>query len=205
MIQSFYYNLYGQVIVMPDNNIHYKFFDGISRDTSVASGVFDILVMCNDEFIPPLNTRKTTVQKELSETTSFEQTPQSYFREVIDQQNIIAFDGEMVVAFMSFKYNFKDNVFSAVINGKVNNYISTICTHKNYRKLGIAQALYDYVENTLPIEFASKYVSTRTWSTNNSHINLLLRRDYVLVKKIPNDREFNSVKYDSVYFYRENK
>lgn len=159
--------------------------------------------MCNDEFIPPLNMRKNTTQKDFSIVQFLENEPESYFRKVIDQQNIIAFDGKAVIAFLSFRHNFRDSILFEFVNGGINNYISTICTHKNYRRRGIAHSLYEYIENNLQNELIGDYVTTRTWSTNKGHIDLLLNREYSLVRTIPNDRIFNGVMYDSVYFCKK--
>lgn len=46
-----------------------------------------------------------------------------------------------------------------------------------------------------------QYVSTRTWSTNISHINLLKKRNYENTYTIRNDRILeDGTKVDTVYF-----
>ena len=103
---------------------------------------------------------------------------------------------------MSFIYNYERNeFFNKNKIDDINNYISTICVRKEFRRKGITEQMYWYIENSLPKDMSSQYVSTRTWSTNISHINLLKKRNYEITHTIRNDRILkDGTKVDTVYF-----
>lgn len=188
---------------MDSKEIELKFEERIDVNTELAKSIYEILISCDNDFIPPLSTRITTTQTDFN--SSFVEThapPYQYWIGILKQQNILAFIDGCLVGFMSFKYNYMMDDWISVKNREngVNNYISTICILKNYRRLGIAKRMYDYIENNLPNEFMSNYITTRTWSTNMNHIKLLSQRNFLLLYTITNDREFNNSKYDTLYF-----
>jgi hypothetical protein len=108
-----------------------------------------------------------------------------------------------IAGFMSFIHNYRDKVFDSYNIG-TNNYISTLCVDLKYRHQGLANLLYSYIENDLPIEIRSSFTSTRTWSSNSSHLSLLNKRNYVLVKRVINDREYHGKVADTVYLAKSN-
>lgn len=189
---------------MDSKRIELKFEERIDADTELAKSIYEILISCDKEFIPPLSTRNATTQTDFNSIMSYV-PPYQYWIGILKQQNILAFVDDCLVGFMSFKYNYKiGNWFSVKIReNDVNNYISTICIHKDYRRLGIARKMYDYIENNLPNEYKSNYVSTRTWSTNINHIKLLYQCNFALIHTIPNDREYNNLKFDTLYFRKK--
>lgn len=103
---------------------------------------------------------------------------------------------------MSFIYNYDRNeLFNKNNIDDINNYISTICVKKEFRRKGITGKMYEYIENVLPKDTASQYVSTRTWSTNIAHINLLKKRNYDNTYIMKNDRTLeDGTKVDTLYF-----
>ncbi len=191
---------------MDSKQIELKFEERIDENAELAKYIYEILISCDKEFIPPLSTRNATTQTDFNSSSMVSYVPlYQYWIDILSQQNILAFVNDCLVGFMSFKYNYKiGNWFSAKIReNDINNYISTICIYKNYRRLGIARKMYDYIENNLPKEYKSNYVSTRTWSTNISHIKLLYRCKFLLLHTIPNDREYNDLKFDTLYFWKK--
>ena len=126
---------------------------------------------------------------------------------IVKQYNILVIDNDKIVGLMSFIHNFKEHKYFKIDKyDMINNYITTICVNKDYRNRKIATILYDYIENNLPQEINSEYISTRTWSTNLSHINLLKRRNYENTYRIKNDRMINdTTKVDTIYFLKHIK
>jgi ribosomal protein S18 acetylase RimI-like enzyme len=126
---------------------------------------------------------------------------------VLAQENIVAVNAaNEIVAFMSFKnhYPHSENFPGVAEKCDVISYISTICVLCEYRRFGIARRFYELVETKLPQNI--NCVSTRTWSTNNSHIRLLEKRGYALTRTIFNDRVTDTgEKLDTVYFCKRVK
>lgn len=187
-------------------NLDYKqieFESNIDTSSELAKSIYEMLTSCDKEFIPPLSTRNATTQTDFNSCSIVSDLPlYQYWIDILKQQNILAFVDGYLAGFMSFKYNYKiGNWFSVEIReNDVNNYISTVCIHKNYRRLGIARKMYDYIEKNLPDEYKSNYISTRTWSTNINHIKLLHQCNFLLIHTISNDREYNNLKFDTLYF-----
>lgn len=166
--------------------------------------ILEILVECDKEFVPPLSSRNSTKQTDFNFIGIYDtdNKPMEYFKKIIEQHNILAIEDGIVVAFMSFVYKYDRNEFFHKNNiDDINNYISTICVKKEFRRKGITGKMYEYIENSLPKEIASQYVSTRTWSTNLAHINLLKKRNYENTHTIKNDRILeDGTKVDTLYF-----
>ena len=190
---------------MKDIQIKFEFWDQIDLSTEIAKSIYDLLVTCDKEFVPPLSTRNTTTQIGFDSTCIVsDKQPYQYWTNILNQKNILAIVGDNVVGIMSFKYNYKlsGHFDTDIQKDAINNYVSTICINKNYRGNGIAGKLYDYIENNLPKKYKSDYVSTRTWSTNINHINLLYKYSYKLIYTIENDRECDGNKLDTLYFIK---
>lgn len=166
--------------------------------------ILDILVECDKEFVPPLSTRNTTKQTDFNCIRIYDtdNKPIEYFKKIVEQHNILVIQEKIVIAFMSFIYNYDKNEFFHKNNiDDSNNYISTICVRKKFRRKGITEKMYEYIENALPKDIESPYVSTRTWSTNIAHINLLKKRNYENTYTIKNDRTLeDGTKVDTLYF-----
>ena len=148
----------------------------IIKSKGYLDDILDILVECDTEFVPILSSRTTTKQTDFNSIEIYDTNtkPTEYFINITKQHNILAIQDNKVIAFMSFIYNYDRNEF---FNKKdiddVNNYITSICVKKDFRRQGIAEKLYDFVENSLPNDISSQYISTRTWSTNIAHLSIL--------------------------------
>lgn len=166
--------------------------------------ILDILVECDKEFVPPLSSRNTTKQANFNFIGIYDtdNKPMEYLKKIIEQHNILVIQDGIVIAFMSYIYNYDRNEFFNKNNiDDINNYISTICVRKEFRRKGITEKMYEYIENAFPNDIASQYVSTRTWPTNIAHINLLKKRNYENTYTIKNDRILrDGTKVDTVYF-----
>ena len=109
-----------------------------------------------------------------------------YWRDLKEQRFVIAKAGQEVVGFLSYRCrsNNKNHVQGGVDIPAVNAYISTICVAHTHRRRGIAESLYDCLEANAK----EPYIYTRTWSQNASHIKLLEKRGYSLLRELIDDR-----------------
>ena len=152
------------------------------KSKDFLNNIFDILVECDTEFVPILSSRTTTKQTNFNSIEIYDTNtkPTEYFINITKQHNILAIQNDKVIAFMSFIYNYDKNEFFNKKNiNDINNYITSICVKKDFRHQGIAGKLYDYIENSLPNDISSQYISTRTWSTNIANLNILKKRNFV--------------------------
>lgn len=164
----------------------------IQYSNSLAQGkykqaVWRLLTETDKEFIPPLSFREGTTQQNLGgKAPDIPISLFPYFTEIQNQHFIFAINNEdEILGFMSFKHPY--------INHNIEeycpcNYISTLCVSKKFRGNGIAGLMYRYIEENLPRSITSGYIATRTWTGNISHIHLLEKRGYALVKQLTNDR-----------------
>jgi len=200
-----------------DKNVHYdiKYIGSIEVDCdfkekadlelNFAKAIEDMVYDGRDEFIPPLSYRKgSTGSESVKNPKDLRMTGLLDYKEkMLSQKNILAItdDGE-VIAFASFKHDYEDRDYLplAECDDKIN-YLTTIIVNSAYRRNGIANKLYDYLENKLPESVHGNIVATRTWWTEgNGHLALLDRREYVLTCTLHNEREFLGEKYDTVYY-----
>ena len=175
----------------------------LAKQENYINDILDILTECDKEFIPSLSSRSSTEQTDFItiENKNINNKPLKYLNKVVEQNNILVIDNGTIIAFMSFIHNYKSEFFNNDNFQDINNYISTICVRKNFRNQGIAEILYEYIENNLPKDIKSQYVSTRTWSTNIPHISLLKKRNYEITHISKDDRALpNGDKIDTFYF-----
>ncbi|MDR2347916.1 MAG: GNAT family N-acetyltransferase [Bifidobacteriaceae bacterium] len=133
------------------------------------------------EFVPPLSARSSTRQTDFESAAG--RNVSQYLNEMADQSCILGLEGEALSGLLSYC---PDAVVGAIGLTPPSAYVSTVCVQPARRRRGIAEALYGALEANLPRPVA---VATRTWSTNTSHIGLLLRRGFKLALELPNDRQ----------------
>lgn len=161
----------------------YSLKNNLDKDESKA--VWKILCACNNDFIPPLSSRFSTSDILFEEDNNAE-LPKQYFESIIDQNFILVKDTDnKVIGFLSFINGYSNQY---LLKFSPSNYISTICIDPNYRGLGIGTELYNFMEQNLPLELTSNFITIRTWSTNFTQLKMLEKRKYRLVKEIKNHR-----------------
>ena len=74
-------------------------------------------------------------------------------------------------------------------------YITTIIINSKSRNKGYTKKMYDKILN----EKKQRKIGTRTWSTNDSHIHILNKLGFKLIKRDKDDRGVN---IDTVYYLR---
>jgi len=160
-----------------------------------SNDIWNLLVNYDLSFIPPLSARENPYQSDLALNGDNAQTtkPYKYFENLKEQLFYIAVDEQnKAIGFMSFRMHY---VCADLEDGIDTLYISTIIVDEQHRGKGITNSFYDEIEELAASEQRS--VTTRTWSTNNSHIHVLKKRGYTNVHIIENGR---GPQIDTVYF-----
>ena len=138
---------------MGDIEITYR--GRIVLGTPLAAYVYEIMELCDNDFVPPLSRRNSTAKPLSNQDDKIEaDSIDPYFEILLAQKNIVAFSENKAVAFMSFIHAFDKYYYfptKATENDKIN-YITTICVHPDFRWNGIAQRFYDFIERELPKE-----------------------------------------------------
>lgn len=157
-----------------------------------SGGVRELLALTEDEFHPPLSGREGTTQTSgLNEEQN--DALDDYLKDLLDQQFVLALN-DGVVGFLSFR---QDYTAEPISQYSPSEYVSTVAVHPEERRQGYAQQMYHTLLTDLPEDIYNSYVTTRTWSTNYSHLNLLDELGFKNVATIPNDRGED---VDTVYY-----
>ena len=158
--------------------------------------IWNLLVMCDHEFVPPLSSRGSTTQADLDVTEMENAIPKEYFKNILSQNNLVAIEDGHVVAFMSFKKNYVcENIASEYAP---NLYVTTIIVHPEFRHQGIAGKFYRSLMRT----FKKHYIFTRTWSSNKGHLRILTQLGFHGHCYLADDR---GPGIDTVYYRYEPK
>jgi len=156
--------------------------------------VWDILCQCDADFYPRLSARNSSYQKDLKSSGVAEEKPTAYFEGMIEQYFILAYEGEEVVGFMTFKQNYE---CEALQEFGTSLYITTVCVRKEKRGRGIMKEMYRVMEQEAAKCCSCNRISTRTWSLNDAQIHELAKRGYEKLCVLVDDR---GPGVDTVYF-----
>ncbi len=150
-----------------------------------------LLILCDKEFVPHLSARGSTTQMNLKPANQESEVPEIYLQEILEQPAIVAIENDKLVAIMSFKRGYVcEHIAEKFFN---NLYVTTVIVHPQYRHRGLAGKMYSKLIKTYP----RRYVFTRTWSTNLSHIRILLSIGFHEHCCLRDDR---GVGIDTVYY-----
>ena len=165
------------------------------QNEKAGDEIWQVLVECDKDFVPPLSSRSGTTAKTLS-TEGLWGGPTSYFDEVMQQYNLLAhYKGELA-GLLSLIPHHEDTDLLA--DWSPSTYISTIAILPPYRRHGLGKALYESVFALSP-DLASPYVTLRSWSTNVGNLDLLAELDFTEVVRLPDHR---GPGVDTIYFAR---
>ena len=166
------------------------------QDDGVSAQILQILTRCNNEFVPPLDTRNSTMQSDFSKLSELDNNiPYAYFELVKEQNALIVGEDGIVAGFISFR---KDVVTETIPSEYLPNiYISTVITDTNFRRQGITKRMYEKLFE----KYSARNIFTRTWSTNLAHTRLLESYGFAEYKRIENDRGDG---IDTVYYLKLN-
>ncbi|MBQ6895033.1 MAG: GNAT family N-acetyltransferase [Clostridia bacterium] len=150
-----------------------------------------MMIAGDKDFIPPLSSRSSTTQKDLTSSQGSIDGLKSYFEEMKKQRFMVCLDGEILVSFVYFKENFtNDKIFKEDLP---NIYLSTLIMRPEYRGQKVTQTLYENLFNI----YKDSGIFTRTWSTNAAHIRILSKFDFETIATVENDRGEG---IDTIYF-----
>lgn len=173
--------------------MRYVYLSALHPDNAFFRGVFELLKATESEFVPPLHTRSSTTQKDLSRTAFSEEEKErnlrAYFTGMRSQQFIIAAEGDEVMGFLSFR------------NGVEEKYISTIAVRPELRRQGIGRRLY---ETLFEATGEKATYTTRTWETNEYHQRILSRLGFRLKeRKYEGRTDINGRPVPSMYYIKD--
>ena len=173
--------------------MRYEYQPVLERGNTLFQGVFALLKATEAEFVPPLHTRCSTTQKDLSKVQftedEKEKNLQAYFEAMLAQQFILAVDDNQIVGFLSFR------------KGEKENYVSTIAVKPDVRCKGIGRGMY---ETLFSVIGESAVFTTRTWETNHEHCHILERLGFRIQKRIDEGRtDISGNPVSSLYYIKE--
>ena len=163
-----------------------------ARDT--ADALRRLLTDADDEFVPPLSARGSTLESLLGPEQERAAGIDDYLAAVLEQQVLVAQDASGVVGFLSYRPGHVVTIDGHEPVGPAA-YVTTIVVAPTARRRGLARALYE----ALLDEVGGGAVATRTWSGNASHLTLLAHLGFVEAIRLPDDR---GPGVDTVYLIR---
>ena len=180
----------------------FKFINNI-KDQELISQITKMCQNADRDFVPPLSSRNSTSQTQFKAGQNHNDVS-GYVEELKKQHIVIAYKKSRkeleLRGFLSYKKNFSIKVRDGESMITPNIYITTIIVDNSYRGQGITTAFY----NKLFCKFPGRHFYTRTWSTNDIHIDLLNRLKFYELDRIRRDRPVGDNKdpVDTVYFHK---
>lgn len=135
------------------------------------------------EFVPPLTSREGTTQSELCERAPKATAPGGYLKKMLQQDLILCRYEDHTAGFLSFRSDHQDRRYADLCPCLC---VSTVAVGHRDRRRGIARALYQELFD-LPAPM-HPWIVLRTWSTNNSHLELLDRLGFSTILHLEDDR-----------------
>lgn len=154
--------------------------------------MLEMLSYSDKEFVPPLSSRTSTVQKSLSCGASNAEGVVPYFREMLQQKILGAFDKGVLQAFVSFREDYANEIITQDLQPNI--YLSTLVMRPEARGKQLTVKMYNHLFNEL---YPSRHIFTRTWSTNWAHTVILGKFGFREICRLPDDR---GPGIDTVYF-----
>jgi ribosomal protein S18 acetylase RimI-like enzyme len=154
-----------------------------------------LLAIADEEFVPPLTADS---RRDIARSTGEGQSRsiEEYVADCLERPLVVATVDGTVVGFMSIEQIAESEALGEYTPS---NHVDLVVVDPEYRGRGIGTELYRNLLTAAPAGIARPYVSTKTWTTNDRHIEILERLDFDLVSRIPDDRA-DSV--DTVYYAR---
>ena len=177
----------------------YRFFvrAGVT-DPDEQRQLYDLLIECDGDFVPPLSFRRSTTQAALSGSEHNPDGVRDYFNALIAQHVVLCAGNGRIAGFLSFRPEY---TCGALSDGATYCYLSTMAVSHACRGQHISPRLYraamDWAREHLP----GCPVLLRTWSTNRAQAHLMPELGFEEVLRLPNDRGCG---VDTVYYRHEN-
>lgn len=140
--------------------------------------LYDLLTLGEKEFVPPLSTRSSTTQQNLS--SDGVGGVDAYFEQMKKQSFVLAMEEGECVGFMSFLTEYENPHLP--VGKKL--YASTCVVHPEHRGKGMMTGFYREMIRSFP----DYPIYTRTWHENYGHLKVLQKLGFELLETIENDR-----------------
>lgn len=173
--------------------MEFLIFD-VALKEKYSKDIFKMLSEGDREFVPPLSSRTSTTQNNLSSDTVPENSDgvKMYFDGMMEQKLLGCTENGKLLGFVSFRENYTcDHIDESTFP---NIYISTLIVSPEARGRGLTKKMYSHLFEVI---YADRSVFTRTWSTNGAHIAILEKFGFVNTVCLKNDRGQG---IDTVYF-----
>lgn len=158
-----------------------------------AENIQSYLVMADKEFIPPLSSRGSSTQADLSGVVSNDGIG-NYFASMASQPVIVAVEDGRCLGFMAFKL---DHTCKEISRDTFPNlYASTCVVDPAARGKGMMRGFYEMMISLYP----DRDLFTRTWHTNYPHLKVLDKLGFRQIARLSNHR---GPGIDTVYFRRK--
>ena len=155
---------------------------GKAEQQNIYPEAYSLLAAADEEFVPPLSSRSSSTQRDLSGGEKSSDGISKYFEQLKAQRFAAVYEDGGLIAFVSYKENY---TCPEIPQEELPNiYISTLVASPKARGKGVTKALY----SKLFASYADRNVFTRTWSTNFAHIKILQDFGFETVKVLKNDR-----------------
>lgn len=164
-----------------------------SDGRAFGSDIRTLLELADDEFHPPLSGREGTTQTSGLDSRQNDALD-DYHEDVLSQLLVLAIDGDDLAGFLSFRHGYEADALGDFVPA---NYVSTIIVHPDERRQGHGRSMYEKLLTDIPDRVRDPYVTTRTWSTNHSHLSLLDELGFRTITTIEDDRGDG---IDTVYY-----
>ena len=151
--------------------------------------ILNMLILGDEEFVPPLSSRSGTSQSDLKSNKKSEGGVVAYFEELKKQRILVTTENDKLLGFVSFKENYTNDI----IKDTPNIYISTLLIKPEGRGKSLTKRMYEILFS----EYKDANAFTRTWSTNYAHIKILSSFGFETIKVLKNDRGDG---IDTIYF-----
>lgn len=169
----------------------------VLTDEHLLEGVWQLLCRYDHDFVPPLSARENTNQSKLTGQLIAAVEPRQYYENLKKQSFLVAMVQGETAGFMSFR----PHEVCADLNDDVDTiYITTIIVNEAYRGRGITSQFYSEIWQLA--QQRNQPITTRTWSTNSSHIHVLSKAGLQEIKRIENGRGQG---IDTVYYRKSIK
>ena len=168
-----------------------KYFESVAT-CDYAADIQVLLVQADKEFIPPLSSRGSSTQQDLTGTNTISDGAKAYFEAMLNQPVVVAVEGNRCYGFMAFKKDYICQYY----NKLPNLYASTCVVHPDARGQGLMGQFYEAMMDLFP----HCNIYTRTWHTNASHLKVLDRLGFSLLVQLPDHR---GPGMDTVYYCKE--
>lgn len=155
--------------------------------------VRELLKLADREFVPPLSTRGSSTQADLSAAQALEAGVDAYFETMQTQPVVLAIENEKCLGFMAFKENYTCSEIGE--DTLPNLYASTCVVHPEGRGQGLMQRFYEKMLELFP----GNNICTRTWHTNFAHLRVLEKLGFSQIARLKDHR---GPGMDTVYFLK---